>query len=139
MPITLQWNDTAFRARLNGYVQRYPAQAEQIVFKVAAEVLADAKVGWPVDSGASRAGWIGPRRIDTLTYQLSNPFRYARVIEYGGYRGLGPKTVEAGGETLPGSITVNRGIYPRQRPAAPLRRALSKAYGRMTKALGEAL
>ncbi len=139
MPITLEWNDAAFRAWLNRYVQRYPQEAEQIVFKVAAEVLADTKVGWPVDTGASRAAWVGPRRIDTLTYQLSNPFRYASVIEYGGYRGVGPKTVATGGETLQGSITVNRGIYPRQRPAAPLRRALSKAYGRMSQALGEAL
>jgi hypothetical protein len=139
VPLELQWDDTAFRDRLNRYVAQFPAQAEQVVFKVGARVLADIKVGWPVDKGASRAGWLGPRQIAPLTYQLSNPFVYARVIEYGGYPSPGPKTAPAGGETLPGSIAVNRGNYPRQRPAAPVRRALSKNYGIMGAELAKAL
>jgi hypothetical protein len=139
MPIALQWDDTAFRGRLNRYVAQFPAEAEKVVFKVATRVLSDIKVGWPVDTGASRAGWVGPRQIAPLTYQLSNPFVYARVIEYGGYPSPGAKTAPAGGETLPGGIVVQSGIFPRQRPAAPVRRALSKNYGVMGAELAKGL
>jgi hypothetical protein len=138
VPVTLEWNDKAFQARLQRYIAQFPEQAEQAVFKVAARVLADTKVGWPVDTGFSRAAWVGPRRVGALEYQLSNSAPYAAVIEYGGYN-LGPKTAPAGGETLPGRIYVNRGNYPRQRPAAPVRRALSKNYGVMGEELKKAL
>jgi hypothetical protein len=139
MGTELTWDDAAFRARLNYYVAQFPADAERVVFKVATRVLADIQVGWPVDTGASRAAWIGPRQIAPLTYQLSNPFVYARVIEYGGYPSPGAKTAPAGGETLPGGIAINAGVYPRQRPAAPVRRALSKAYGVMGSELAKVL
>jgi hypothetical protein len=137
--VSLTWDDTAFQARLQDYINVLPQDAEKILFRVAARVLADIKAGWPVDTGASRAGWIGPRKIAPLAYQLSNPFTYARVIEYGGYMGSGPKVGPAGGETLPGGVTVNRGLYPRQRPAAPVRRALAKAYGQITLELDKRL
>lgn len=137
--VTLEWNDAAFRERLARYVGTFPGQAEQAVFKVAARVLSDIKTGWPVQTGLSRAAWLGPRKIAPLTYQLSNPFPYARVIEYGGYKLPGPKTHIAGGEVLPGNIHVNRGVYPRQRPAGALRRALSKNYGKMSTELGKNL
>jgi hypothetical protein len=136
--VAFTWDDTQFAARLQRYVNQFPGQAEETVAKVALRVLADIKIGWPVDTGASRAAWVGPRKVAPLAYQLSNAFVYAKVIEYGAF-GLGPKTVPAGGETLPGSITVNRGIYARQRPAAPVRRALAKAYGVMGAELAKAL
>jgi hypothetical protein len=134
----LEWNDTAFRARLQRYIDAFPGQAEETVAKVALRVLADIKVGWPVLTGLSRASWLGPRKVAPLTYQLSNALIYSKIIEYGGYH-LGPKTIPAGGETLPGNIMVQRGIFPRQRPAAPVRRALSKAYGVMGEELKKAL
>lgn len=133
--LVLTWDDTQFRARLQDYVNIFPQDADKLVFKVAARILADIKRGWPVDSGASRAAWLGPTQVEPLAYKLTNPFVYSRVIEYGGYPSPGAKTAPAGGETLPGGVTINRGNYPRQKPAAPVRRALSKGYGQMTKEL----
>jgi hypothetical protein len=133
--VTLEWNDRLFTQRLSAYAAQVGENAEQAVFEVAADVLADIRIGWPVDSGDSRRAWIGPRKIAPLTYQLSNPYPYARVIEYGGYPGVGPKTSRYGGSSLPGGIAINPGIYPIQRPAAPVRRALAKAYGQIGKRL----
>ena len=51
---------------------------------------------------------------------------YAGVIEFGGYPGVGPKTERVGGQQLAPGIEINDGIYPKQRPAAPVRRGLAK-------------
>ena len=82
--------------------------------------------GWPVDTGASRAGWQGPTKVGHAHYRLHNNYDYAPTIEYGGYPGVGPKTERVGAHTLPGGIQINQGIYPSQRPAAPVRRGISK-------------
>jgi hypothetical protein len=82
--------------------------------------------GWPVDTGASRAGWQGPTKVGEAQYRLRNDYDYAPTIEYGGYPGVGPKTEVVSAHVLPGGISVNAGIYPSQRPAAPVRRAISK-------------
>lgn len=86
----------------------------------------DIVVGWPVEKGASRAGWEGPTQVAFAHYRVSNNYVYSPVIEYGGYPGVGPKTEEVSAHELPGGIDVNQGIYPTQRPAAPVRRAISK-------------
>lgn len=95
----------------------------------------DIVVGWPVDTGVSRAGWQGPFRRGYAHYEVVNNFVYAPVIEFGGYPGVGPKTANLGSELLPGGIQINGGIYPTQRPAAPVRRALSKRQLELTQAL----
>lgn len=82
--------------------------------------------GWPVDTGASRAAWQGPTKVGEAHYRLRNDYDYAGVIEYGGYPGVGPKTERVGAHVLPGGVAVNGGIYPSQRPAAPVRQAISK-------------
>jgi len=82
--------------------------------------------GWPVDTGASRAGWQGPIRRGYAHYEVVNNFVYAPIIEFGGYPGVGPKTQFAGGVANAERIDFNPGIYPTQKPPAPVRRALSK-------------
>lgn len=124
-----------FNRRLQAFVRRTEAAADRIVQRTALGVLRDTLIGWPVDTGASRAAWQGPFKLGPAVYQISNPIRYASALEYGGYKGVGPKTERFGPATLPGGFTINAGIYPRQRPAAPLRRALAKHYGEITKEL----
>lgn len=133
--VTLQWNSGPFQNRLQKYLKKVEGNMEQALVAVALDVLDEIKAGWPVDTGASHDSWIGPRKAGTLEYRLSNPFKYARVIEYGGYPHPREKTVQFGPATLPGKITINAGVYPRQRPAAPVRRALSKAYRQLGKQL----
>ena len=38
-------------------------------------------------------------------------------------------------DTVAGGFTIGPGVYPRQKPQAPLRRALAKSYGEMGKAI----
>ena len=133
----IEWHLERFNAQLARLVQQMPAQADRVVFTVAQEVLSSIKRGWPVDTGVSRNAWIGPTKVAPAAYQLSNPYIYARVIEYGGYPGVGPKTERTGGETLPGGFDVNAGVYPVQVPHAPVRRALARHYGQIAQKLGE--
>lgn len=86
----------------------------------------DIVMGWPVRTGASRAAWQGPIKVSEAHYRVQNPIDYAPVIEYGGYRGVGPKTERQPAQILQGDVEINSGIFPTQRPHAPVRRALSK-------------
>lgn len=102
---------------------------DMIMFQQASLLRDDIVRGWPVAAiggGASRAGWQGPIKIDTGAYRVTNNYVYGPTIEYGGYPGVGPKTAEFGGASLPEGYDINPGIYPTQRPQAPVRRALSK-------------
>ena len=128
-----------FNARIHRYVQASGRDADAAVLDVALNILDDTQSNWPVDSGESRASWIGPTRVGPGSYQLSNHTPQSPVIEYGAFRGLGPKTVQFGGATLPGGQQINAGIYSSQVPAAPLRRALSKNYLRMGQMLKAAM
>lgn len=135
----LTTNLDAVTQRLSAALQRLITvtehQADQVVAEVATAVLADIVDGWPVDSGVSRAAWWGPRKVGPAQYQLGNPTLYAATIEYGGYPGIGPKTEAGGGENLGHDIVTNRGIYPKQKPAAPVRRALAKHAGEISEKL----
>lgn len=113
-------------ALLLQYTVRVERDLDTVIREQSLELLRDIQIGWPVDSGISRAAWEGPIRVDEAHYRLINPIIYAAVIEYGGYPGVGPKTAQEGGTTLPGDVSINAGIYPTQVPSAPTRRALSK-------------
>ena len=80
----------------------------------------------PVDTGLLRSAWQGPIRIGFAHYELRNNIIYGPVVEFGGYKGVGPKTAEIGAILLPAGIAVNAGIYPIQRPHAMVRRGLSR-------------
>jgi hypothetical protein len=134
--VQVMFDLTRFTGRLAQFIATTGLRADEAVLGVATEVLAFTIRGWPVDEGISRAAWFGPVKVGAAAYQIGNPIHYARIIEYGGYRGVGPKTAAFGGTALPGGLTINAGIYPTQRPEAPLRRALAAAYGRMGTAIG---
>lgn len=111
---------------VRSYGEKCIAQVDEVARLEAGELRDDIIEGWPVDTGASRAGWQGPTKVGVAHYRLRNDYDYAAVIEYGGYPGVGPKTEQVGSHVLPGGVAVNGGIYPSQRPAAPVRRAISK-------------
>ena len=124
--VTMTIDITTFNARIHRYIQASGREADATVLEIATEVLADTVEAWPVDSGASRAAWWGPTRIAPASYQIGNPYVYAKLLEYGGYEGVGPKTVRFGGTTLPGGQNINAGIYSSQVPAAPSTTCISK-------------
>ena len=132
--VSMQIDVARFNARLHRYIQASGRDADAAVLQITTDVLADTQESWPVDSGASRAGWWGPRRIGLASYQIGNPYVYAKVLEYGSYTGVGPKTEAHGGTQLAGVGAVAPGIFSTQ-AHAPLRRALSKNYRAMGKIL----
>jgi hypothetical protein len=127
-----------FNRRLTAFAAAHRRAADAVVQDVAGKVLRDTQDGWPVDSGDSRAAWTEPIRVGPAAYQLRNPLVYAKVIEFGGWPSPAEKTVAFGPVVLPGSFPINQGVYARQVPAAPLRRALSKHYGEMLAQMAEA-
>lgn len=116
----------AFRSLLDRFSKRARASTDQGAQREASILLDDIQAGWPVDTGASRAAWSGPFKVGEGHYRLINPMVYAAVIEYGGYPSPGPKTALVGPQILPGGIQVGGGVYPTQRPVAPVRQAMSK-------------
>jgi hypothetical protein len=111
------------------FSRRVRAKADQRMQVEAQEFRSDIQDGWPIAtpiSRGSRAAWVGPFKVAEGHYRLINPFPYAGVIEYGGYPSPGPKTAQQGGQMLPGGIQIGGGVYPTQRPAAPVRQAMSK-------------
>lgn len=116
---------------LTRYAIRVARDLDEVIRDMAYELLNDILLHWPVDSGLSRAAWQGPYRVSYAHWRVVNAIPYAIVIEFGGYPGVGPKTAEEGGTSLPGNVNINPGIYPIQKPSAPVRRALSRAIVRI--------
>lgn len=116
----------ALRSLLERFSKRARESTDQGAQREAAILLEDIQDGWPVDTGASRAAWSGPFKVAEGHYRLINPMVYAPVIEYGGYPSPGPKTAQVGAQLLPGGISVGSGVYPTQRPVAPVRQAMSR-------------
>ena len=75
--IEVQLSTTRLTQRLAQFLAMATEETERVVADVAATVKADVQAGWPVDSGASRAGWTQPQKVAPLAYQISNPFRYS--------------------------------------------------------------
>jgi hypothetical protein len=100
------------------------------LFGTASDVLDNIVDLSPVDTGFFRAGWRGPARgarfPSILEWVLTNPTPYAATIEFGGYKGVGPKTRREPAQVFPGGIRVGAGIFPTQKPHAPVRRSLSR-------------
>ena len=123
--IQFDLNEGDITASLNRFLRLVERDLETVLDRMSLLLLREVQLGWPVDSGVSRAAWtLGHAR--QLIREIVNTSAYARVIEFGGYPGVGPKTVQRGAEQLPGEISIGAGIFPSQRPSAPLRRALAK-------------
>ena len=119
--------DTASFARtLTRISQRTERDLDTEVLTSTAELKAGVQKGWPRLTGTSVGAWEGPLRFGRLHWGIRNSVVYAHVIEFGGYPGVGPKTIQFAGEILADGIVVNEGIYPRQKPAAPVRRNLAQ-------------
>lgn len=127
-------------ARFNGALRRLvqvtERSADQVVFEVAAKVLARIVETWPVDTGVSRASWFGPRRLGPGRFQIGNPQRYSVTIERGLYEGVGPKTEFRNAISLGnGLFLAASGVFSTQ-AHAPVRRALAEVFGQISREIG---
>lgn len=126
-------------ALLTRKVEKTKEDADALVLKHAYLLYNYIVENWPVDTGFSRASITPPERIGFAHYRIRITAAYAIIIEYGGYRGVGPKTAQEGGIILPGGIQIGPGIFPIQKPYAPVRRGLSRIMVSLEKDLKEAV
>lgn len=127
--LTLDYRPAAsrFAAHLKGYGTRLRTQGGQMVREEMDAVRSTIVATTPVDTGALRRSWSPVRRRgDALTWGVSTDLPYAPILEYGGYRGVGPKTVALGGGDLGESFVAGAGIYSKQAPLGWVRRALAQ-------------
>lgn len=115
----------SFTQAMRRFAERSELGGERVLRMTALSVQTDVTDHWPRDTGQSAGKW-QVRRLSREEYELRNRAPYAVTIEFGGYPGVGPKTVRLGPQRLAEGIVTNAGIYPKQKPAAPLRRALAR-------------
>ncbi len=85
----------------------------------------------PVDTGNLQTHWGPVQERSTgqlLVYGVENPVEYGPLLEYGGYRGVGPRTTRLGGGDLGGGFVAGGGIYSTQAPLGFVRKALVGAW-----------
>jgi hypothetical protein len=123
--ITFTLDITPFERRLQGAAQAVIDAGAGVVEATAKDVWSDVMRTSPVDTGALRRSWSVPRPHGSpLRWSFGSDAPYAAVLEYGGYRHVGPKTVASSGD--PGEdFVASPGIYSRQAPLGFVRRALA--------------
>ena len=78
----------------------------------------------PVDSGDLSRNRSPVRQDGPGTYSVTYDLPYAGILEYGGYPGTGPKTVQLGPADVGADFLAGAGIYSRQAPHGWVRKAL---------------
>ena len=80
----------------------------------------------PVDTGRLKASWSPATNRGRLTWGFGTHLDYANKLEYGGYTGVGQRTMRLGGGDLGAGFIAEAGIYSRQAPLGFVRKALAK-------------
>jgi hypothetical protein len=101
------------RAVLDGHAEAVRVGGAAYLVGFATEVFNRIRTRTPVDTGNARQGWRLQLRPGAAV--ILNRVRYVEVLEFGGYRGVGPKTQRGPG-----------GIYSRQAPRGMVRRTLAE-------------
>ena len=124
--ITMTATAARFASRLQGFARRMADDGSKAVQVQAVALRAELVATSPVDTGYLRAHWspVTPGS-SPLVWKIQNSAPYAPILEYGGYRGIGPKTVGLGGGSLGEGFVAGAGIYSRQAPLGFVRRALA--------------
>lgn len=117
-----------FESRMQGFARRVMTDGSPAVQAQIQNVRQVLIATSPVATGFFRDHW-GPvtQGRTPLTWRVQNPTPYGPTLEYGGYRGVGPRMIALGGGDLGEGFTAGAGIYSRQAPLGFMRRALAQA------------
>jgi hypothetical protein len=97
-----------FSSELLAATRKIEADVNKAVTVVSNDLFGHIQMRTPVDTGRLRQGWQIEKTKDG--YRIFNALPYAEVVEFGGYKGVGGKTVSNSG-----------GIYSRQAPTGMVR------------------
>ncbi len=115
---------TKFTARTSRYAQMVRVAGSKAVYAQMVNVRQRIIQTTPVDTGNLRAHWSPVLQRSALSWGIGNDRVYAPVLEYGGYRRLGPRTIEAGPMDLGEDFEAPEGIYSKQAPLGLTRKEL---------------
>lgn len=139
--IEIRFNTVQFATTLRAYAERVGRSVDDVVRESATRVRAEVVARSPVDTTRLQASWLAPVRAGALAWKIATTVPYAPVLEYGGYPGVGPKTVAVtGSQDLGFGLTPPRsGIYSRQAPHGWVRKALANEGNRLLAGIGQTL
>ena len=139
MTVRIKVDTERFARALAGVSRQTGDNVDTVVRSVALAVLSRIVQTWPVDTGVSRAQWTGPHKRGHAHYVLQTSAPYAETIEFGLYRGVGPRTEALGAVPLGnGLFVVASGVFSTQ-AHAPVRRALAEAIQSLERQLAGAV
>lgn len=135
MPDGLSLNLTAVAAKFQSDMGRYAQRVRTDGSKATRDQMTNVRqvliATSPVDTGFLQAHWGPIEEASTgtqIVFRVENPTEYGPILEYGGYRRVGPKTVALGGGDLGQGFVAAGGIYSQQAPLGWVRRALAGAW-----------
>lgn len=125
--LTMDFKPSAdtMRSRLIAYGKTVEAQLEIAIRQTIEEVGQAMDRNAPVDTGALKADRSPVTQSDKLTWGTGYSLEYAPILEYGGYRGVGPKTLALGGGDLGAGFVAGAGVYSKQAPLGWVRKSLA--------------
>jgi len=81
----------------------------------------------PIDTRALQKSRTRVHKRGKLRWSTEYPKDYAGVLEFGGYPGVGPRTMKAGPGDLGAGFTARAGVYSKQAPLGWVRKALAQS------------
>ena len=119
-------NTKEFRRAVSRFLDVTERGTDDVMLEIATRVKVGILQKTPIDRNRLFTSWVGPTRQAAGQYRIANDRPYALVVEYGGYPGVGPKTVKLGPRDLGHGFTANSGIYSTQAPHGMVRRTLAQ-------------
>ena len=113
-----------FQNHMTAFSRTFEAMADQAVRQSMEEAGARMDTTVPVDTGALHSNRSAVTSTKPLTWGTGYSLDYATILEYGGYRRVGPKTVRLGGGEIGEGFVGAAGIYAKQAPMGWVRKAM---------------
>ena len=88
--VQFEINSAAFRAALEGFLATTGHETARWLETLTARLRIKIMGYTPVDTGRLRNSWRS-RMVNAAEGRVSTDISYAPVVEYGGYRGVGPR------------------------------------------------
>lgn len=139
--VEIRFDTAQFARTLRAYAERVGRSVDDVVRESATRIRAEIVARSPVETTRLQSSWLAPVRAGALAWKIATTVPYAPVLEYGGYPGVGPKTVAvAGSQNLGWGLTPpGSGIYSQQAPYGWVRKALANEGNRLLQGIGSAL
>ena len=91
MLVRVEANTAAFQRQIDRVKHSVDDDLRRLMASSSKKLFTDIVEATPVDTGNAQAHW-ELNKVDKYEYEITNDVPYINVLEFGGYRGKGPKT-----------------------------------------------